>query len=630
MKVAYLFSRYPVPSQTLCDTEMRALEAAGFELEIYACSPPTTSFRHGVDDWPRARASYAPPPEGLAWWEAAARRDGRWPAATIARHEAVYGARYEPAKRARHALYFAHLLRRQGVEHVHVHFANRATHAALFIHELTGIPFSFTAHAQDFLVDLGSDALLGEMCARAAFVVAVSEWSRRALIEKCPSAGAKIHRVYNGLPLDRWPAPLPTALSSTGELRIFSVGRLIEFKGFADLIAACAKLRERGVPFRCEMAGDGPLREALEARIRSVPGLASCVRLTGLVTQEEVRARMIECDVFALACRVDEKGACDVLPTVILEAMAAGRPVVSTRLAGVPEMVADEKTGLLVPPGDPGALAEALIRLANEPELRTAFGLAGRARLTAEFSADESARQLGALLTNAKAAGDFSPAGAPPTATSLPTLCLLDRWPEPGAGVGIDDGALLDLRRDLPGLRYIALTAGRPPVADGLPDATLSLVAAFEFLPDALALETGWRVFVREAHRIESWRGVVGGGCTTEDFLLAARRALYLHQHLRLEPARPWHVHAVGPGAVLCAWLLVRLGAGTASFFLGRDAPLTGAALRRLAPAFVGGWIVGERKLTAAFGPGFRFDEPSSDDWMQAVKGWGDRQKAAS
>ena len=602
MKVAYLFSRYPVPSQTFCDTEMRALEAAGFAVEIYSCSPPTTSFRHGVGDWPRARVSYAPPPDGLAWREAAARREGRWPAATIARHEAAYGPRYEPAKRARHALYFADLLRRQGVEHLHVHFANRATHAALFIHELTGIPFSFTAHAQDFLVDLGSDALLGEMCARAAFVVAVSDWSRQALIEKCPSAAEKIHRIYNGLPLDRWPEPALPARARSPELRIFSVGRLIDFKGFADLIAACAKLRTRGILFRCEIAGEGPLRETLAAQIWSIAGLAAQVSLVGLLTQDEIRARLAAGDVFALACRVDEKGACDVLPTVILEAMAAGRPVVSTRLAGVPEMVEDGKTGLLVPPGDPDALADALARLASDPKSRMDFGVAGRAKMTAEFSAAESARQLGALLEAARPGHVFTPTAA----TDFSSLCLLEHWPV--------EGVVGDVIQRLPGARGLALAS--------------ALVASdLECLPDAFVLETWWRAFPEMAHRIESWRGELGGGVSAEDFLLAARRALYLCALLKHEPVPPRHIHAVGAGATLCAWLLVRLGVvETASLFLGPDSGWTGATLRRLAPSFAGGWIVGERKLAASFGPEFQAGEPSPDRWRLAMQTWGQKR----
>ncbi len=623
MKVAYLFSRYPVPSQTFCDTEIRALEAAGFGVEIYSCSPPTTSFRHGVEDWPRAQVSYAPPLNGLAWWEASARRDGRWPAATIARHETEYGLRYEPAKRARHALYFADRLRWQGVEHLHVHFANRATHAALFIHKLTGIPFSFTAHAQDFLVDLGSDALLGEMCEKAAFVVAVSEWSRRALIEKCPSAEAKIHRVYNGLPLDRWPAP-PSIPSRDPLLQIFSVGRLIEFKGFADLIAACGILRERGIPFRCDIAGDGPLREALESQAKDFTEPTARIRMFGLLPQDRIREHLKDCQVFALACKVDEKGACDVLPTVILEAMAAGKPVVSTRIAGVPEMVEDGKTGFLVPAGDPGALADALARLANDPETRAHFGVAGRAKLAAEFSADESARQLGNLMAAAKARSNFASDHSLPIAPGTTTWCLFDQWPMSGqASAGPGDKALVDLCRRAPGTRYLALATGDAPTAVEQSDATFDAVPMLEFMPDALVLETWWRAFGRDAHRLEALRGRVGSACTTDDFLLAARRVLYLHYDLQRGSAGSYHLHAVGPDAMLCAWLLVQIGAAnTASFLLDRGHGLTNTTVRRLAPSFVGGWTVGERKLAGSLGPEFYSDQPSSGEWLQAMEAW--------
>ena len=201
MKLAYLFSRYPVPSQTFCDTEMRALEERGFEIEIYSCSPPTTSFRHEAGGRPGGPVFYAPSQRGLKLVHLAALETGKLPAAQIAYHDARFGARYEPARRALHALAFAERFQERGIDHIHVHFANRATHAALYIQTLTGIPFSFTAHAQDFLVDLGSDALLQEMCARAAFVVTVSDYSRQALVDKCPAAAGKIHRIYNGLRL---------------------------------------------------------------------------------------------------------------------------------------------------------------------------------------------------------------------------------------------------------------------------------------------------------------------------------------------------------------------------------------------------------------------------------------------
>ena len=631
MKLAYLFSRYPVPSQTFCDTEIRALEAAGFEVEIHACSPPATSFRHGAEERARGPVFYAPPGVGLEWGEIAARREGRWPGAMVADHVARYGGRHgspdkaavETSRRAQHAVYFADLFRRRGVEHLHVHFANRATHAALFIHTLAGLPFSFTAHAQDFLVDLRSDALLNEMCARAEFVVAVSDWSRRELVRRCPASGAKIHRVHNGLPLDRWPLPAarPERPSSPGALRIFSVGRLVAFKGFSDLIAACAELRARGVPFQCEIAGEGPLRGELAGQIDRL-GVGDGVRLLGLLPLAEIRARMAACDVFALACRVDAAGACDVLPTVILEAMAAARPVVSTTLAGVPEMVADGQTGRLAAPGDVSALADALAELSGDPARREALGQAGRRKLEADFSSEANVRPLAALFAGSRREATPSSTAAPGRAA---TLCLFDRWPL-GALPGLD-AALLAWRGDDPGLRLAALTAGPAPAErDAVPPETLALVPGVEFLPDAMALEGEWRERAADAHRIELRRDALGGGSgETDEFLLAARRALYLHRHWR---AAGWpaaeHLHAVGPRALRCACLLKWLrSARSLSFYLAPGEAggpgLPGSTLRRLGAEFAGGWVAGERKLAAALGPGFRGEEgPATPaDWRR-------------
>ena len=343
------------------------------------------------------------------------------------------------------------------------------------------------------------------------------------------------------------------------------------------------------------IAGEGPLQAALEQQARG----CGDIRLAGLLTQDEIRAELAGCDVFALACRTDEKGACDVLPTVILEAMAAGRAVVSTRLAAVPEMVDDGRTGLLVPPGDPAALADALERLAHEPGLRAAFGAAGRAKLAAEFSAGASAEQLGKLL----AVSRFSPQPAPVAEAGSSTLCLFDHE--------LGEGWLAELRRRLPGAGNLSLTTGL--TGDGI-----------EYLPDAFVLETWWHACAGDVHRIESWRGTLGAGCPTDAFLLAARRALYLHHSLRRDPARRRQIHAVGADALLCAWLLVRLGsADAASFFLPVDSGLTGATLRRLVPVFASGWIIGERKLAASLGSGFRSEKPTATEWVEALEAWG-------
>src|SRR5712675_3519424 len=204
MKLGYLYSRYPVLSQTFCDAEMLALERLGFELEIGSVYPPLTSLRHEHIACLCAPIHYAPPQEILKISEKTAKTNGNWPRDLVERHEEKYGPGVKAEQRARNALYFADHFKGRGVDHVHVHFANRAAHTAMFLKAISGIPFSITAHGQDFMKDLGSDDLLREICAAAEFVAAETDYSRDLLRQRCPASAAKIHRVYNGIDLERF------------------------------------------------------------------------------------------------------------------------------------------------------------------------------------------------------------------------------------------------------------------------------------------------------------------------------------------------------------------------------------------------------------------------------------------
>ena len=202
MRLGYLYSRYPVLSQTFCDAEMLALERLGFELEIGSVYPPLTSLRHEHIGCLRAPIHYAPPQEILKISEKNAKTHGKWPRNLVDRHERKYGPSVKAEQRARNALYFADHFKRRGVDHVHVHFANRAAHTAMFLKEISGIPFSVTAHGQDFMKDLGNDDLLREICAAAEFVAAETDYSRDLLRQRCPDSATKIYRVYNGMDLN--------------------------------------------------------------------------------------------------------------------------------------------------------------------------------------------------------------------------------------------------------------------------------------------------------------------------------------------------------------------------------------------------------------------------------------------
>ena len=141
VRLAYLYSRYPIVSQTFCDTEMLALEKMGVEIEIYSIYPPPTSFRHGHAARLKAPIHFAPPPAVLKLGEQEARKSGRWPTELIAKHDELYGPEYKANLRARNALYFADVFRKRGITHFHVHFANRAAHTAVFLKAISGIPF---------------------------------------------------------------------------------------------------------------------------------------------------------------------------------------------------------------------------------------------------------------------------------------------------------------------------------------------------------------------------------------------------------------------------------------------------------------------------------------------------------
>jgi glycosyltransferase involved in cell wall biosynthesis len=554
MRLGYLYSRYPVVSQTFCDREMLALERLGFTLEIGSIHPPLTSLRHEHIAQLRAPIRYAPPPKILSILEENAKASGTWPADLVDLHDRKYGSVVKAPLRARNALYFADLFARKGVEHVHVHFANRAAHTALFLKAMTGLPFSITAHGQDFMSDLGSDDLLREICDSAEFVAAETDYSADLLRRRCPNAAAKIHRVYNGIDLKQIPSASRPPRDS--KPRILSVGRLVAFKGFDHLIDACAVLVKSGHDFVCDIIGDGPLRENLQARIDN-SNLGPRVALLGSLSQAIVFEHLQAADIFALPSIVDKKGASDIFPTVIAEAMAVARPVVSTRLAGIPELVVNGETGLLIPPGDHNALAEALEQLMRKPDLRVAYGHAARSRIAQCFRIEKTVVPLVQLLETGKRSQpsrkpepeQVAPSGLP----SVPAIAyLLDRWP---------DGELSTLDREIEEIRKrnipILPIVCEFDAAARLTPAKKKSAIHLEFLPDASVIEAEWQANPTLAQKLEETRAGQSVRPPATIFLRQARFALMLRNWVREKNIS--HVHATSSRALLCATLLREL-----------------------------------------------------------------------
>jgi glycosyltransferase involved in cell wall biosynthesis len=578
MRLGYLYSRYPVISQTFCDAEMLALERRGIELVIGSVYPPLTSLRHEHISTLRAPICYAPPQEILKIWEKDAKMTGTWPGALVDQHEQKYGPSFKAEQRARNALYFADLFARNGVDHFHVHFANRAAHTAIFVKEISKIPFSITAHGQDFMKDLGNDDLLREICAGAEFVAAETDYSRELLCQRCPDSAGKIYRIYNGIDLTRFPVPhdetARPAIAPYQVPRIISVGRLVAFKGFDHLIDACGDLARRGVDFTCEIIGDGPLRDDLQAKIDTL-NLSPRVKLPGSLSQEAVIEKLRAADIFALASVTDKQGASDVFPTVIIEAMAAARPVVSARLAGIPELVVHSETGLLVESGDPSALAQALERLIRDPELRSGYGRSGRARIEQHFRIEHTvvplvelfkrtsagrreAQQRHALHPPAVATATFGGASSEAATGGHQIAYLIDRWPD-------KDLHLLERELEEMTRRGVSIV---PIVCElnsavRLSQSTERIALWLEFLPDPMVIEAEWRANPALAQKLEEERAQQESRSPSAIFLRQARFALVLRRLLM--DRKISHVHATTSRALVCALTLQKIAGVTVS-----------------------------------------------------------------
>ena len=576
--------------------EMLELERRGLELVVGSIYPPLTSIRHPHTRQLKAAVRYAPPASIMQLWEADARRENRWPQELSDAHERKYGPAVKAPTRARNASYFSELFQREGVDHFHVHFANRAAHTALFLKAMSGIPFSVTAHGQDFMADLGNDDLLCEICDAAEFVAVETEYSRSLMQARCPNAAQKIHRVYNGMDLTNFLDASAKAAANT-PIEILSVGRLVAFKGFEYLIEACHQLRQRSIQFHCEIIGDGPLREKLQHHIAELR-LSDRVTLAGALPQDCVLEKLRACDIFALASTTDDNGASDIFPTVILEAMASARPVVSTTIAGIPESVVDKETGLLVPAGESGLFAEALTILCRDAELRTRYGAAGRARVEEHFQVETTVEPLVALLPEGKT--------RTPLAKSEARIAyLIDQWP---------DDSLPALETELSEMTKRTSDV-QAFVCEFRTEERLSaeqkrLALELEFLPDAMAIEAEWQANRELVLALEDDRANETHRVPVDLFLRQARFAVTLR---RLFAQRKiCHVHATGSQALICGLLLKKILSVSLSASIEPKPVLSHETLESALQHAVGGRIA-DRKLSERIGPPFFFDRPASN-----------------
>ena len=393
-RIGYVLKMYPRFSETFIVQEVLALEAAGTVVEIFSLRPPLDGRFHECLAEVQAPVTYLR--------HAGLRAGDVWAALAQARQtlpllpanlELLLDAAVVDAVQA---LELAGLVQGRGLTHLHAHFGSVSTTVARLASRLTGVPFTFTAHAKDIFHDDVEPADLHGKLTDAAGVVTVSDFNLSFLRTRYGTAAGNVHRIYNGLDLTRFPYASPAQRPPV----IAAVGRLVEKKGFSDLVEAVALLVGTRSDLRVDLVGTGPLEADLREQIRAC-GLGGTVRMWGALPQGQVRRIVQSAAAFAAPCVVAGDGNRDGLPTVLLEAMALGTPCVATPVTGIPEVVRDGDTGLLVGESDPGQLAAALARLLDDAPLRDRLARSARLVVEREFDVRRQAVALRTLFTGA-------------------------------------------------------------------------------------------------------------------------------------------------------------------------------------------------------------------------------------
>ncbi len=381
---AYLFERFPSFTQTFCVREVLEMRRQGVRVPIWSIRDPRTEPKQDFSSELDGLTAYLPDSfSEILRRDTSFRRKARKAIGELCE---LWGGEGEK-RRIYEALWLLPELQKREVEHVHTHFAGTALRTAFWLSKLGGIRYSFTAHANDIFCDEARERL--QMLIRdSQCCITVSDFSKSYLDENFPLFSDKIFRVYNGIHPELFHQSVP----SLEKPLILAVGRYIEKKGFGDLIAACRRLQ--GQKFEVQIVGQGPLESVLK---REASG-DSRIEITGPKSEREIIELMGRASVFVLPCVNEGDGGKDNLPTVIMEAMAAGVPVISTPVAGVPEMVVEDVSGHLVPPRDPSALAECLMNLLDDPRRALEMGMQGKRLCQERFATARTTEQLRGIL----------------------------------------------------------------------------------------------------------------------------------------------------------------------------------------------------------------------------------------
>ena len=401
-RIAYVLKVYPRTSQTFVLSEILAHERAGLEMDIY-------SLRRTDDTRFHAALSQVQSP---VFQVARARSNATMALQALREHAQHLPRLWEVVQNSKanaedllQAAALSRAIVDRGIIHMHAHFGTVATVVARLASKITGISYSFTAHAKDIFHENVVEDVLRKKLADSSGVITVSQFNVNYLKEKYAEAADGVKLIYNGLDLDEF------RFEPDGDRPplVLGVGRLVEKKGFSYLIDASALMREKGIPFRCEIVGGGELESDLQRQIEDLD-LSECVKLCGPMSQSDVKQKIRQARLLAAPCVHAENNDRDGLPTILLEAMALGTPCISTPVTGIPEVLLRGETGLMVAERDAQALAGACERLLADQQLCSELTRNGRRLIEDRFDIDKNTAEIRALFSSMTAV-DLKSAG---------------------------------------------------------------------------------------------------------------------------------------------------------------------------------------------------------------------------
>ena len=396
MTVCVVLKGYPRLSETFIAQEILALQQRGVDLTIASLRHPTDKQAHRIHKEILAPVNYLPeylhdaPGRVFGAWSRVRGRAGYAAALAAFRADLKRDRTRNRIRRFGQACVLADELP-SGTSHLYAHFLHTPASVARYAALICGLPWSCSTHAKDIWTTPQWE--IEEKLAELEWLVTCTAFGATYLKSLAPQPDI-VSLLYHGLDFSRFPAPPQKPAGGEGPVKILSVGRAVPKKGYDDLLNALALLPD-DLDWRFHHIGGGTLTDTLRRQADQL-GLRERIEWSGPQPQDTVLAALREADIFALSSKIAADGDRDGLPNVLMEAQSQALAVVATDAAGIPELIVNGETGVLVPPGDPNAMAAALARLIDDPDLRQQLGLAGYQRVRNNFSLEAGIDALAA------------------------------------------------------------------------------------------------------------------------------------------------------------------------------------------------------------------------------------------